>query len=87
MLEDLLANPLSTRVGWTLVHSLWQGMLLCLLLGAALLTLDPVKRNELRHSISSCLLVLWLLAPIITAEVASLASRGLVLEDGRVAAG
>ena len=33
---DLASNPLLRSIGWTLVHSLWQGALLALLAAIAL---------------------------------------------------
>jgi len=35
-LPDLLASPLAARLGWTCLHSLWQGLAIAALLAIAL---------------------------------------------------
>ncbi len=65
MLDALLQHPLTLRLGWTLVHSLWQGALLAGLLGLGLALLTP-DRNRLRHTLASAVLILWLAAPPVT---------------------
>jgi N-acetylmuramoyl-L-alanine amidase len=65
MLETLLSHPLTLRLGWTLVHSLWQGAVLAALLGLALFLLGP-HPNRLRHAFACLALLLWLATPVTT---------------------
>jgi hypothetical protein len=65
MLEALLSHPLTFRLGWTLVHSLWLGLALAGLLGLVLL-LVGMGRSRLRHALASLVLLLWLAAPVAT---------------------
>jgi hypothetical protein len=48
MLEALLSHPLTLRLGWTLVHSLWLGLALAGLLGLALLLFAGKARRPRR---------------------------------------
>jgi len=64
-MSDLAASPLLQTLGWTLVHSLWQGALLALLAALAL-RLARTHSAELRHAIAS-----WTLALLLTLVVAT----------------
>lgn len=39
LLQTFIASPMAAAIGWTLVHSLWEGALIAALLGAALVGL------------------------------------------------
>ncbi len=51
-LHELLLTGLAYRLGWTLLHSLWQGVAVAILFGLALLAL-PKSRPNLRY-LSGC---------------------------------
>jgi len=59
-MNDLVSIPLFQAIGWTLIHSLWQGALLALL-AAVMLRLARHQSAELRYVISFCTLALLLL--------------------------
>ena len=50
LLENWVHTPVAAALGWTLVHSLWEGALVALLLGAALLVL----RSSRARYIAGC---------------------------------
>ncbi len=54
MLENWVHTPFASALGWTLVHSLWEGALVALLLGAALfvaaLVARPIHRRVRRDA-------------------------------------
>ena len=43
LLEMLIGNPAATAIGWTLLHSLWQGAIVAAVLGAVLLILRTAR--------------------------------------------
>ena len=49
MLDLMLAQPMVETLGWALIHFLWQGTLVALLL-ANVLTLWPRRAANLRNS-------------------------------------
>ena len=57
MLENWVHTPFASALGWTLVHSLWEGALVALLLGAALFVL----RSSRARYIAGCVAMLALL--------------------------
>lgn len=65
MLDTLLTHPLTLRVGWTLVHALWQGAALAAVLGLGLGWL-ATERHHQRHALATTVLLLWLVAPALT---------------------
>jgi beta-lactamase regulating signal transducer with metallopeptidase domain len=60
-----LAHPLARDLGWTLVHFLWQGALIALLLAFALLLLRRASAR-IRYAASLAALMLCVLAPALT---------------------
>lgn len=64
-LTYLLALPATETLGWTLLHFLWQGALIALML-AILLWLLKANRPNLRYSLSCASLALMLVCPIVT---------------------
>jgi GWxTD domain-containing protein len=57
LLENWVHTPAAAALGWTLAHSLWEGALVALMLGAALLVL----RSSNARYIASCAAMLALL--------------------------
>lgn len=64
-MNDLASIPLLQAVGWTLIHSLWEGAALALLAGAAL-WMARHRSAELRHAIASWTLALMLILAAFT---------------------
>jgi len=64
-MNDLASIPLLQAVGWTLLHSLWEGTGLALLAAAAL-WLARHRSAKLRHAIASWTLALLLLVSAFT---------------------
>lgn len=60
-MNDLTSIPLAQAIGWTLLHSLWQGALLALLAAVAL-RLARRRSAELRYAIASGTLGVLVLA-------------------------
>src|SRR5881628_288869 len=64
-LSDWLAQPLVPRVGWTLVHFLWQGSAIAALFAIAQIALQ--KRSAQARYLAGCFaLALMVLAPFAT---------------------
>ena len=51
ILEHLVQSPLATALGWALLHFLWQGALIALLLAAAFICL-PSRWSRLRYALA-----------------------------------
>ena len=66
LLHDLLLSVAAQRVGWALVHFLWQGALLAALL-ALTLRLLARRTAQLRYLAACLTLLLMLAAPVATA--------------------
>ena len=64
-LTDLIRLPFVETLGWTLLHFVWQGALIALIL-AALLWLLKNYHPSLRYGLSCASLALMFLCPIIT---------------------
>ena len=63
MSDSLLPLAIGRDLGWTLIHFLWQGLLLAVLLNAIL----PICRNAIaRHNCALATLALMALAPALT---------------------
>lgn len=67
-LVDLLHHPLVRTLGWALLHSLWQGALLMLLLGVGLFALRRHSANT-RYLLSCATLVAMVVCPLLTVIV------------------
>ncbi len=63
--NELLAMPAVQRLGWTLLHFLWQGILIGLLCGV-FLRLPLAKRARVAYAVCLCGLVLCALFPVAT---------------------
>jgi TonB family protein len=65
MLENLLNSPLLTSLALTLLHFLWQGILVATVLKSALLIFNNSK-PQLRYALSALAMLVNLLLPIVT---------------------
>ncbi|HAS40519.1 MAG TPA: hypothetical protein DCS93_08570 [Microscillaceae bacterium] len=64
-IQNLLPVQLTQALGWTLIHSLWQGAALALLLAIALILLRK-NSSKLRYFIASSALFTLVLASVVT---------------------
>jgi len=64
-LDLMLAQPMVETLGWTLIHFLWQGTLVALLL-ANVLTLLQRRAANLRYFIACTAMLLMLILPLVT---------------------
>jgi beta-lactamase regulating signal transducer with metallopeptidase domain/HEAT repeat protein len=66
--ETILTQPVAQALGWALLHSLWQGTAVALLLAGLLLLL---RRNvaTVRYAAACAALLLMLLAPVLTFQL------------------
>ena len=62
---DVFDSAWAQALGWTLIHSLWQG-LLCFLLGVSLLRLLPSRRSGIRYGVSVGVFALLLGCSVVT---------------------
>jgi GWxTD domain-containing protein len=74
LLENWVHSPYAAALGWTLVHSLWEGALVALLLAAALLVL---RSSRARYA-AGCMAMLVLLAGFILTFRIVWAEQGIV---------
>jgi len=65
MSESFLNSPLIYSIALTLIHFLWQGVLIALVLKTALL-ITPHYKSQLRYGLSSGAMILNLVSPIVT---------------------
>jgi len=88
-IESLLTHPVAFRLGWTLVHFVWQGAIVSLLLVGVLFALSRRSANA-RYLISCAALALMAVLPFVTfalvpqAEPIELPAFGAELEIGLV---
>lgn len=67
-LFSILAHPLAETIGWTLVHSLWQGLVVVLLAKFALHYI-PANRPNARYAVALSGLALIVAGGIVTASL------------------
>lgn len=65
MLETTLTQPAVQALGWALVHFLWQGALVALLVASALMLMRNYSAGA-RYTVATLGLLLMLAAPVIT---------------------
>ena len=65
MLENLINSPFLTSLALTLLHFLWQGVLVAIVLKSALLIFNNNK-PQLRYALSALAMLVSLLLPVIT---------------------
>jgi beta-lactamase regulating signal transducer with metallopeptidase domain len=68
-MADFLSGSLAQRVGWALIHSLWQGTAVALLLAGAMRLLRG-RSPQLRWALACAALALMVAMPAVTACVA-----------------
>jgi len=68
MLEQLFNSPFLYSLSLTLLHFLWQGVLVALVLKSALLVISD-KRPQLRYALSSLAMLTNFLLPLITFSI------------------
>lgn len=64
-MNQLLQHPILEPLGWTLIHFLWQGAMLALLLAIGL-TLLRSRPAQMRYTLSCLVLVALALCPLLT---------------------
>ena len=76
----LLDHPLSSALGWSLVHFVWQGALIGL---AAFILLRGVRpaQSHTRYAIGVGALMVMFLAPVVTFMAGASAPRALALSS------
>jgi GWxTD domain-containing protein len=83
MLIQLLRSPLADAVGWTIIHSIWEGAILAAVLGAVLLiTQSPRARyaaacTAMLVQVLACTLTLTYLSPSTEQQVATVSVTGI----------
>ena len=65
----LSIQPWVERLGWTLVHFLWQGIVIALVYAAARGTLRESRSTQARYVVACAALALLLTAPVVTFRV------------------
>lgn len=84
---NLLTGDIGYALGWTVVHSLWQGMLIALLLAGVLIGLQK-RPAQLRYLLANLSLLALLLLSAFTfnhyyqSEGDTAGLEGLVVEEG-----
>ena len=78
---EVLRSPAAQAMGWTLIHSLWQG-LLCFLLGTALLRFIPTRKSAMRYTASVGVFGLMLLCSVVTFTIVYTPGVNTALETG-----
>jgi len=68
VLEDILSQEIIQKLGWTLLHFVWQAAVVALL-WAILLRLLQKSAANLRYIIACLALVLIVLLPVITIQL------------------
>ena len=68
ILQDILSQEIVQRLGWTLLHFIWQAAAVALILTILLRVLRKCTAN-LRYIIACLALVLIILLPVITIKV------------------
>ncbi len=67
-LENMLAQPMLEALGWGLIHFIWQGTLVALLLAGVLRLLQGASTNA-RYATACAALLLMLIAPLSTIAI------------------
>lgn len=85
---QILNHPFVETLGWSLVHFLWQGILLAVVAAAALLSLKNASA-ALRYSVACLAFLLMAAAPAVTtwhliSYTAALAEREAVAEESEI---
>lgn len=84
MLENIFSQELVQRLGWTLVHFLWQGAAVAILLAVALRLLRKASADA-RYCLACAALGLIVLLPIVTLRMVDVSVLGVDLEKMELA--
>ena len=68
ILENILSQEIVQRLGWTLIHSLWQGLAVVMVLAIALMALRKQSAN-LRYLICCLALAVIVALPVVTMQM------------------
>lgn len=82
-LENIFSEEFISAIGWTLLHSLWQGALIALLLGVVLLFLQK-KSSAFRYNIGASAIVLTLIGFLSTFTYLYQNELGATLNDEKL---
>jgi bla regulator protein blaR1 len=63
MIPGIFDNPVVLRMGWALIHFLWQGSLIALVLKGALMLVEPCS-SRLRYALTFACLILMAALPV-----------------------
>ena len=87
LFEAILMSPLLHALGWALLHFIWQGALVALLLAGILTLLLRGSSPHTRYSVSCAALLLMLILPAVTFWKMSYASHGAEVDEMRLQTG
>src|SRR6476469_6097017 len=79
--RDMLHQPTVVLIGWSLVHSPWQGVLVALVV-AVVLRANRRSSAETRYAIAGTGLMVMLACPIVTFLVMNIGGHGYVPNPG-----
>ena len=79
-LESILSQAIVQRIGWTLVHFLWQGAAVAVVLAVVLRILRNSSAN-LRYVISCTALLLMVVLPVITFQLGKITAPSLSIAE------
>ncbi|MCF7955333.1 MAG: right-handed parallel beta-helix repeat-containing protein [Phycisphaerae bacterium] len=85
-LQQILSNPIVQRIGFAIMHSLWQCTAIAILLAGVLLALRN-RRTQVRHNAAVSALLLMVIASVVTVFVAGGGQKvaPVVAADGSLA--
>src|SRR5688500_931050 len=72
-MNTLLEHPLVIRLGWTLLHFVWQGAAIAVVL-VVLLQLTRSAKPRVRYALSCAALVVMAICPVITLSITTAAA-------------
>ena len=64
-IEQIFTQPWAQRLGWSLLHFLWQGLVIAALLTVAMTTLRR-RSADLRYAVACMALAAMVAAPVVT---------------------
>jgi HEAT repeat protein/beta-lactamase regulating signal transducer with metallopeptidase domain len=73
--EAMLGQPVIEALGWALLHFIWQGMLVAILLSAVISLLDR-RRAEMRYLAACAAMLLMLVLPVATTAIITASDSG-----------
>ncbi len=79
-LQNILSQEIIERLGWTLVHFVWQGVSVVILLAIILKALRKSSAN-LRYIIACFALSLMVLAPVVTMRLVPVSTDNVIISN------